>query len=71
MSVVYRYYISVESEGGADLSFGYVSDHELAPNEVVRDDLDRSFAVLSVSNETVLDPVDDDVVLGSATARPA
>jgi hypothetical protein len=71
MSVVLRYYIEVvESQGGADFSFPYVSDRELVPNDVVEDDLGRVFVVVSVS-ETTPDPVDDDVRLGFAKARPA
>jgi len=71
MSVLFRYSISVvESAGGADFSFPYVSDRELVPNDVVEDRLGRVFVVLSVS-ETTPDPVDDDVRLGSANARPA
>ena len=71
MSVVFRYYIDVvESEGGADFSFSYVSDRELGPNDVVEDNLGRVFVVVSVS-ETTPDPVDDDVRVGAAKARPA
>src|SRR5512133_2106184 len=44
MSTVFRYYIEVvESEGGADFSFPYVSDRELVPNDVVEDELGRVF----------------------------
>jgi hypothetical protein len=71
MSVVFRYYIGVvESEGGADFSFPYVSDRELVPNDVVEDERGRVFVVVSVS-ETTPDPVDDDIRLGAAKARPA
>jgi hypothetical protein len=71
MSVVFRYYIDVvESEGGADFSFPYVSDRELVPNDIIEDELSRVFIVVSVS-ETTPDPVDDDVRLGAAKARPA
>jgi hypothetical protein len=71
MSVVFRYYIEVvESEGGADFSFPYVSDRELVPNDIIEDELSRVFIVVSVS-ETTPDPVDDVVRLGAAKARPA
>ena len=70
MSIVCRYYIEVvESEGGADFGFSYVSDRELVPNDIIQDGLGRSFVVVSVS-ETRADPVDDDIRLGSAKARP-
>jgi hypothetical protein len=70
--VLIRYYTNVvESEGGADHSFPYVADHELVPNEVIQDDLGRSYVVVTVAEETLHDPVDDDVLLGTATAKPA
>jgi hypothetical protein len=72
MSIVFRYYIDVvESEGGADLSFPYVSDRELVPNDVIEDERGRVYVVASVSPETTPDPVDDDVRLGAAKARPS
>jgi hypothetical protein len=71
VSIVFRYYIEVvESEGGADFSFPYISDRELVPNDVIEDELGRAFVVVSVS-ETTPDPVDDDVRLGAAKAGPA
>jgi hypothetical protein len=71
VSIEFRYYIDiVESEGGADFSFSSISDHELVPNEVVQDDLGRSYVVISTA-ETTPDPLDDGIRLGTATAKPA
>ncbi len=71
LSIVFRYYIDVvESEGGADLSFRFSSDRELVPNDIIQDELGRIFVVISVSSETTPDPLDDDVRLGAAKARP-
>lgn len=39
----------VESEGGADFSFTYLSDGELRENEVVKDIQGRSYVLISVS----------------------
>jgi hypothetical protein len=69
--VMFIYNIDVEHEGGADLSFRYATDTELVVNQVIQDQLGRSYVVVSVSDETVPDPVNDDIRLGSATARPA
>ena len=68
--MVYRYNISVEHPGGADLSFVYFTDHPLLPNETVHDvGRDRSYVIVSASDTTSHAPMDPDVLLGSAIAR--
>jgi hypothetical protein len=68
---MFRYYINVESQGGADLSFAYISSAALVPNQVIHDDLGRGFVVVAVAENTIPDPIDGSVTLASATARAA
>jgi hypothetical protein len=66
---MFRYHVNVESEGGADLSFRYVSHRALLSGEVIRADPERSYVVVSVAHITSRDPLTGDV-FGSVTARP-
>ena len=67
----YRYNIDVEHEGGADLGFVWFCDEELVAGEPVRDVArDRSYVILRVAEATMPDPLDPDLILGSAVARP-
>jgi hypothetical protein len=72
MPVMIRYNIDVsDAPGGADFSFIYFSARLLRENEVIEDDQGRSYVIVSVSDQYSADPSAPDLVLGSASARPA
>jgi hypothetical protein len=68
----YEYNIDViDAPGGADLNFTYPSARELVENDSIHDHLGRSYLVVSVGEETSPSPLDEDLIHGSAKARPA
>jgi hypothetical protein len=72
MPVMIRYNIDVsDAPCGADFSFVLFSARLLQANDIVEDDQGRSYVIVSVSDQYSADPNAPDLVLGSASARPA